>query len=66
MSKLQAFISDASRQAAILRQGIAFKQESVFGQVIVLDTIFSNSRTISHTSLWSIYFNKRTCRGLDT
>lgn len=33
---------------------------NTLGQEIVLDTIFSNSRT------WSIYFNKRTCRGLDT
>jgi len=54
MSKLQAFISDDSRQAALM------------GQEIGLDTIFSNSRTISHTSLWSIYFNKYACRGLDT
>jgi hypothetical protein len=60
MSKLQAFISGASRQAALIGQ------EFVLGQEIVLDTIFSNSRTISHTSLWSIYFNKGTCRGLDT
>lgn len=60
MSKLQAFMSDASRQAARLGQEIVVRQE------IVIDTIFSNSRTISHTSLWSIYFNKRTRRGLDT
>ena len=35
-------------------------QETVLGQEFVLDTIFSFSRT------WSIYANKRTCRGLDT
>ena len=60
MSKLHAFISDVSRQAVLMGQEIVVRQE------VVLDTIFSNSRAISHTSFWSIYFNKRTRRGLDT
>lgn len=58
MKKLQAFSSDALDQAALLGQ------EIVLGQELVIDTIFSNSRNISHTSFWAIYFNKRTCRGL--
>lgn len=66
MSKLHAFISDVSRQAALIGRKSVFGQEIVFRQESVFDTIFSNSRAISHTSFWSIYFNKRTRRGLDT
>ncbi|MFH1254002.1 MAG: hypothetical protein V1646_01065 [bacterium] len=66
MNKSHAFISNASRQESLLRQEIVIGQEIVFRQGSGLDTIFSFSHAISHTSFWSIYFNKRTRRGLDT